>query len=358
MNTTAVLMQDAVDKALTDLLTPKRRQKAELGAWYQTLWPVLDDLGLPGLLLAENSGGSGVSLQEAFGVIETLGRFALPCPLAETIMANKLLADNGLGSTAHTFTLAPARPGDTLRLRLAADGAYLNGVARAIPWAQQVDAIVFTALTEQQPVIGLIESVGSENIIRPGKNLAAEPHAAIRFDDFFINRAAIAEIKDITLVWRCGAMLRAAQISGALSAALALTVGYTSERRQFGRPLAKFQAIQQQLAAFAAEATAASTAARRAFPLIGSNHEHADFAIAAAKIYAGRAASQGAAIAHQAHGAIGFTEEYSLQRLTRRLWAWREEFGNESWWAEKLGQKIAAHGADALWPTLCADFNC
>ncbi len=76
--------------------------------------------------------------------------------------------------------------------------------------------------------------------------------------------------------------------------------------------------------------------------------------VAAAKIRVGEAAGEGAAIAHQVLGAIGFTQEHVLHRYTRRLWAWRDDFGNESAWAVKLGTLVAAKGADGLWPMLAA----
>jgi acyl-CoA dehydrogenase len=90
------------------------------------------------------------------------------------------------------------------------------------------------------------------------------------------------------------------------------------------------------------------------------NNQLADFdesvllEVAAAKIRVGEAAGEGAAIAHQVLGAIGFTREHVLHRYTRRLWAWRDDFGSESQWAVKLGQLVAARGADALWPMLSA----
>jgi len=71
---------------------------------------------------------------------------------------------------------------------------------------------------------------------------------------------------------------------------------------------------------------------------------------ASATIGVGDAAGAGAAIAHQVHGAMGFTYEHTLHHSTRRLWGWREEFGNETLWAERLGRMVAAQGADALWP--------
>ena len=74
--------------------------------------------------------------------------------------------------------------------------------------------------------------------------------------------------------------------------------------------------------------------------------------IASAKIRVGEAAGEGAAIAHQVHGAIGFSAEHALHRFTQRLWAWRDDFGAESAWAARLGNLVAARGADALWPML------
>ena len=68
----------------------------------------------------------------------------------------------------------------------------------------------------------------------------------------------------------------------------------------------------------------------------------------------GEAARDGAAMAHQVHGAIGFTQEHVLHRYTQRLLAWRDDFGSESRWAARLGSMVAAAGADALWPTMTA----
>jgi len=76
--------------------------------------------------------------------------------------------------------------------------------------------------------------------------------------------------------------------------------------------------------------------------------------VATAKIRAGEAASAAAAIAHQIHGAIGFSQEHALHRYTQRLWAWRDDFGSESAWAVRLGRAVATKGADGLWPWVAA----
>ena len=67
---------------------------------------------------------------------------------------------------------------------------------------------------------------------------------------------------------------------------------------------------------------------------------------------AGEAVEVVARLAHQVHGAIGFTLEYKLNHLTRRLWSWRDEAGSELAWSRVLGAGVLADGPDSLWPWL------
>jgi acyl-CoA dehydrogenase len=78
----------------------------------------------------------------------------------------------------------------------------------------------------------------------------------------------------------------------------------------------------------------------------------AGFEIAAAKILAGQAAASATRAAHQAHGAMGMTQEYPLQHLSRRLWSWRKEYGDDIWWSARLGRASAAAGGDLLYPSI------
>jgi acyl-CoA dehydrogenase len=134
-------------------------------------------------------------------------------------------------------------------------------------------------------------------------------------------------------------------------------VTYANERVAFERPIAKFQAVQHNLARLAGEVAVAIAAAGSAADAI-AGAEVFDEAVfleaASAKIRVGEAAGEGAGIAHQVLGAIGFTQEHTLHRFTRRLWAWRDDFGNESFWAARLGTLVAAKGPDGLWPMLAA----
>jgi len=127
-------------------------------------------------------------------------------------------------------------------------------------------------------------------------------------------------------------------------------VTYAGERRQFGRTLSKFQAIQHMLA----EAAGHLAASEAASALAGDAYATPSFAfqVAVAKARSGEAAGKVAEICHQVHGGMGFTQEHPLHFATRRLWSWRDEFGGEAYWQERIGRAVCADGGEALWPRL------
>ena len=144
-------------------------------------------------------------------------------------------------------------------------------------------------------------------------------------------------------------MLRASQIAGAIGRMLTMSVEYANLRQQFGRPIGRFQAVQQLLAKLAAEAAAAQSAADVAWAALdGGALGHAGMI---AKIRTGEAARAATAIAHQVHGAIGVTDEHMLHYFTRRLWEWRLDFGSDGFWADRLGKAVRDDPAD-LWTFL------
>jgi alkylation response protein AidB-like acyl-CoA dehydrogenase len=192
----------------------------------------------------------------------------------------------------------------------------------------------------------------------PGASLAGDAQGAVTLDGVEpVDRGQMDGPDPLAALIRMGAALRAQQMAGALERILDLSLEYARERVQFGRPIARFQAIQHSLASLAGEVAAAGAAADAAASAVirhGIEDQRTLFAVAAAKIRAGEAAGAGAAIAHQVHGAMGFTREYGLHHSTRRLWAWRDDFGAESVWALSLGEIAINAGAGALWPALTA----
>ena len=138
---------------------------------------------------------------------------------------------------------------------------------------------------------------------------------------------------------RLGAVVAAAAIAGAADRVLAMTLDHAGQRVQFGKPIARQQAVQQQLAVMAEQVVMARIAAQ-----IGCNHGLAPPTeiVAIAKQGASRAAIKIAAIAHAVHGAIGISEAHDLFLYTRRLNQWRSAHGTESYWAEQLGRRRLA----------------
>src|SRR5690606_26176713 len=150
-----------------------------------------------------------------------------------------------------------------------------------------------------------------------------------------------------------GAVARSMMMVGALERLLEQSVQYANDRVHFGKPIGKNQAIQQQLALMAGDVAsvrvAALVAANDAPSSTMTDCSSTVFSAAVAKIRCGEAATRGTSIAHQTHGAIGFTYEHMLNFATRRLWAWRDEFGADAWWAERLGRAAIAGGSAGFW---------
>lgn len=305
---------------------------ASLGheARIETEWSAITDVGLPLLLLPESKNGFGGSWDDAFLVFRLAGYHALSLPVAEAALAAALAGrDTGRGTIASLTT-----------------GTFANGR--------------FTGT-----LAGICQGTGAQFLVAPGPNgngsllfelqdASFEAHGNIAGEmrERLVLENAPARQLDAD-VFALGALARVAQIAGAMDAALARSVAYANERQQFGRPLAKFQAVQQNLATFACEAAAANSAAMGAAQAMTRRH-HAPFEIAAAKLRGNRAVGTGTALAHQVHGAIGFTQEFPLHPLTRRMWSWRSEFGNDAVWSERLAGTILARGADNFWPDLTA----
>jgi alkylation response protein AidB-like acyl-CoA dehydrogenase len=205
--------------------------------------------------------------------------------------------------------------------------------------------------------VALDRTEGAEGVeTTEGRNMAGESRDTLSFSGLRLAADAAAPVGGGTTraaLYRRGALARATMMSGALERAMDLAVNYAQERQQFGRPISKFQAVQQNLAVLAGQTAAAVAAANVGIESLSRNDPEAEeFRIAIAKTRVGDAATLACEIAHQVHGAIGFTQEYGLQLATRRLWSWREEFGPDVEWAARLGALVCAKGADELWPTL------
>lgn len=353
MNDSGSIVIETAARIFTDLADPQTVNRAKDEAWKAVLWKALADAGLTLAWVPEQHGGAGASLADGFAVLGVAGRFAASVPLAETLLAGWLLARAGIGSPDGAMTVAPARHADTITLN--ADGT-LSGRARGVPFARDAKHLSVMAARGADTFVALVAAQACR--ISDGLSLAGDASNVVSFDRTQpIQIGAAPPGFDQRTLMLMGAVARSVETAGALETILALTVRYANERVAFERPIGKFQAVQHNLARLAGEVAAAVAAAGSAADAIGEAETFDDAVFleaASAKIRCAEAVEEGAAIAHQVHGAIGFTKEHVLHRFTLRLLAWRDDFGNESQWAVQLGKLVAARGANEFWPLVAS----
>ncbi len=319
--TTDNLLIDTVDRICADHATKTALDAAEAGEFPQTLWQLVKDNGLHDIACAD----SGLELGDAFAVLRAAAAHALPLPLADAALGRAWLRDAGMGDAADMVSIGLLQ------------GESLNGV----PWGRAADALLGLARADDGS--WTVHPCQNAGPVTPGANLAGEPR------DTFA-QVSVADPLPVEQPFALLALARTVEMAGALSKVLQMSLTYVTEREQFGRPIAKFQAIQHGLAVVAAEVAAASRASDAAVHALGSERFFAD--LAAAKSRVGEAVGIVSEAVHQVHGAMGFTHEHSLHHFTRRLWAWRDEYGDEVYWQERLGNALINGGAEALWPFL------
>jgi len=304
------------------------------------LWATLEQTGLARLTLPGDVGGSDGAFADAAVVLAAAGAHAARVPLVETdLLAGWLLQAAQIELPAGPLTLASGDLDIARTVRRAA------GELHRVPWARAAAGIVVLAGDQ----VLLIDPADVRVV--DGANLAEEPRDTVVVDGP-VTAAAVEEHVGAQVRLR-GALGRSLLLVGALRAALAAAVRYAGEREQFGRPIGRFQAVQQSLALAAAEVAAGSAAAEAAARAADAEGVlSAELPIAMAKARTSEAAGAVARIAHQVHGAIGFTREHDLRLATTRLWAWRDEDGSEAQWHEVVGAAALAAGADGLWPLI------
>jgi len=347
MSEQRAMLAETVDRLFGELMAggmPGTDPETRSGLWTQ-----IEELGLTDVFLPENAGGFGGGWADACVVFHLLGLHALPLPVGETLIARKLLLDAAIPAPAGMITIATCTDA-RLQPTENGGGKIFDGTLVGVPWgavAQQL--LVACHCNDQDHLLLLVGDQGSPT--RQHCNEADEPRDDLLFENAPVQAAAPLP-GCVDSMGYYAALLRSAQISGALEAILKMTVEYVNQREQFGRPLSKFQALQHQLALLAEEAAAVKCAAMAASQ--SADMGAAEFEIMAAKLRANRAVGPATSIAHQTHGAIGFTREHQLHFWTQRLWSWRSEYGNDRYWSNRLGKLVLAEGGDKFWHNLTA----
>ncbi|MBM7663006.1 acyl-CoA dehydrogenase [Bacillus mesophilus] len=343
------MLEETVGKLLKDYCTKELITEAEKGVFPRDLWATLTELGITSVGIEENQGGAGGDLGDFLSLIKLAGFFATPVPLAEHVLSNWLLSSAGLPVSNKISTFSQEIHKDPITFNLSEEGWILTGRASFVPWGRDADNVIVVGTTSDETM--LLASVPLMDCeIKQKNSLAGEPRDEVTLSSVLLpkDKTVMVELELIEKLTLISTLTRVMLMTGAIERILELTVAYSKERIQFGRPISKFQAIQQQLAVLAGEATASMAVADYMINNVDTKLQVDE--VAMAKIQLGDAAEVVSRIAHQVHAAMGFTDEHPLHQSTRRVWAWRDEFGNETTWALTLGEKILETSSNRLWP--------
>ncbi len=313
-------------------------------------WEALTDAGLHLALLPEDAGGFGVAPRDALILLRIAGEHLVNLPLAETMLASWLLAAARIPIPEGPLTAGPVISPDSLTLTRSSDQWHVQGHLHRIPWAQHAKAMAAIANHDDVPFVVLVSN--SDWQLTPGTNVAEEPRDTLIIDTQLADAAVAPAPAGIGAAEfrSAGAAMRSLQLAGAMIRVRDMSIQFAQERSQFGRPLAKFQVLQHNLAIIAAQTAAAVAASDIAAEAVDTTVRIE--AVAVAKARTSEAAASIASLAHQLHGAMGFTDEHKLHHATKRLWSWREEFGNEFEWQRLLGRIATQNGPDRFWPEI------
>jgi acyl-CoA dehydrogenase len=344
-------------RRLIAAVAPSTAGRAGEGVFMARAWAALEEAGFTTVGLPEESGGSGGTVADAAAVVRIAGAHALPLPLAENaLLGGWLLTAAGHRIPRGPLAVLPARRTDRITAEPDEDGWRVDGAAGRVAWGRDAAHLVALVAIDGRCGVALLPA-GSAPVVA-GANLAGEPRDTLRLDGVRVGHDAVRPAPDgvdVDALLARGAATRVLLIAGALQRVLDITLTYAAARVQFGKPILSFQAVGQQVARLAEEAAMAAMAAEMVTRALAAGRLGTEVAVA--KSVAGEAASLGCRVAHQVHGAIGITREYELHLLTRRLWSWRDEFGGERSWNERLGAGVLTAGPGGVWDLVSADLG-
>lgn len=330
---------DATNKILKKNVSKELIDASERGEWSGQLWDSLVESGLVSIGIDESLGGPGGDAMDAFAVLRLAGKYATPVPILETIVAGWLLAERQVETSYQATSFVMDWENDI---------TGENFTVRQVPWGRHVSQIVYIGKINGKAQITLMSTENAE--VKNNQNIAGEPLDDLHFKEVKLEALTHFEIEadHITKkVLEYSVLGKLSMMTGAIEQVLELSVFYAKERQQFGRSIGKFQAIQHHLAALSSETAVALAALNYAIASFEDGIISEELPLAKMKI--SEAAGKVASIAHQLHGAIGMTHEHQLHQVTRRLWAWREDFGNEMYWAKVLAEAYIEENEMDLW---------
>ena len=327
------------------------------------LWKQFAEMGFTGILIGEDQGGLGMGHVEAGVVLEEIGRNLSPSPfLATAVAAVEALKGSAAaarwfpgivaGETVAALAIdegAKHRDGVGLKAERSGNGFRLTGAKRFVTHCHTADLLIVAARTagsaddEEGVTLFAVEKGAAGLTATPERLADASIAARLELDGVEVDADAVIGEVDagrdpLNRLLRAGRTGASAELLGVGGGAMAMTLGYLKERKQFGTVLGTYQALQHRAAHLYSEMEVARAAVLKAQQLLDSDSDRADEAVSVAKAFAATATTLAVQEGVQMHGGIGMTDEYDIGFYMKRSRVLAELFGDANFHADRLAR--------------------
>lgn len=335
------MIYDGAHRLFDDFLSWENLKLYEKQVWPEDLWTEFSNLGFTNIFSSDDQNGINAKWTDAQIILKASGYHGAPLPVGESLASNWFASRNGmiLPDGHWAITNGPIKIDEKVN--------KVEFERLDVAWGRYAKQLLHVD-ERRITLIELDKNLSIEKL----SNLANEPRDKITGKGKVIESVETNLTKN-PLHW-IGSLVRSCQIAGGAGQTLDLSLKYSKDREQFGRPISKFQTIQNYLADLAglsASLDAISIAAANDLDIHGlSEKSQARITLAAAKCRSSEGVEKVTRLSHQVHGAIGFTYEYGLHFYTKRLWSWRDEYGSAVEWGSFLGDIALKNNSDNIWP--------
>jgi acyl-CoA dehydrogenase len=325
------------------------------------LWRAFGEMGFAGVIVPEAHGGSGLGAVEAGVIAESLGRTLTPSPfMGSGVLGARVLIDGGsveqqadwlprvaAGEAILALALdegakhAPSRIATTAER--AGNGFRLNGAKGFVLDGHVADALIVAARTEAGLTLFLVDPAISGVEVERTMMVDAHNAARVTLTDVVVDAdAVIGQVAQgealLDGALNLGRACAASSLVGAGDQAFKITLEYLRTRKQFGRLIGEFQALQHRAAHLFTELEIARAAVLGALQAIDAGREDAGLAASIAKAKAGRVAELAVQEAVQMHGGVGMTDEFDVGLYMKRVRVLNELLGDTGFHAERMAR--------------------
>jgi len=359
-----IMLQDAADGFLTENAPiahfRKLRDDRDPDGVSRDLWRDFGEMGFAGVLIPEAHGGLGLGAVEAGVIAESLGRTLTPSPfMGSAVLSARILADAGsqaqhawlprIASGEAIVALAVDEGAKHAPSRIAAtaersgNGFRLNGAKGFVLDGHVADALIVVAKTEEGKTLFLVDPQTPGVAIERTLMVDAHNAARVTLTDVAVDADAVIGAVGggeavLEAALTLGRACAASTLTGAGDQAFKITLEYLRTRKQFGRLIGEFQALQHRAAHLFTELELARAAALGALQAIDAGREDAGLAASVAKAKAGRVAELAVQEAVQMHGGVGMTDEFDVGLFMKRIRVLNELLGDAGFHAEKVAR--------------------